>query len=507
MIARKSALILAIETTSGILGYIAIFLVARYMTMPDYALGIVSFSYGLVAIFHIFDNLGFQQAHVKRISEGQDLKTCIGTFMAIKVILTALMSLLLVGSLFVWQYILGRGFESPEHRSAVYVMLVYFILWSLSLVMKTTFQARKQTAKQQIPMLFETLGRVGATVYVIWAGLGPLALAWTYVVGEIVVFASLAYFFRGNAIGKPSWDMFKKYTAFAIPLAIVVASTTITSNVDKVLIQLFWGAEEGGNYFAVFRLSRFIDMSSMAIGFLLFPTISTLYARRDMVKIKELSYKAERYLSMIIFPIVFGMICMAEPVIHIMLSNKFYPAIPILRILPIFVLLDAMERPYQMKLLGMNLPHFARNRVLLMVVVNVGLNFLLIPRDINVLGIDLFGLGAVGAAVATVVAYGVGLIYTRWVVWRVSQMTINWCIAFHGIAATVMGLTVYFLNHLIYPVERWYSLFMYGLLGLFIYLGLLFLMKEFTRKDFSLFMDTLNVKKMLSYIWDELQGK
>ena len=87
MIARKSALILSIEATNGILGYFAIFLVARYMAMPDYALGVVSFAYGLVSIYNMFANLGFQNAHVKRVSEGQDFETCMGTFAAIKVAL------------------------------------------------------------------------------------------------------------------------------------------------------------------------------------------------------------------------------------------------------------------------------------------------------------------------------------------------------------------------------------------------------------------------------------
>ena len=505
MIARKSALILSIETINGVLGYLALFLVARYMSMPDYALGIISFAYGLVSIYHLFASLGFLQAHVKFISEGQDFQTCMGTFVVIKVSLTGLMILLLISSLFIWQHVLGRGFESPEHESAIYVMLVYFILWSLSLIMRETFQAKKETAKQELPMLFETLGRVSATIYVIWRGLGPLALAWTYVVGEILVFVSLAYFFRGNAIGKPSWELFKKYALFAWPLAIVAASTIIMTNIDKVIIQLFWGAAEGGKYFAIYRLSRFLDVATMAIGVLLFPTISTLYAKSDMEKIKRLSYTAERYLSMIIFPIVLSMVFLSKPVIHILLSNEFYPAIPILQILPIFVLFDALERPYQMKLLGMNLPHFARNRILIMVIINVGLNILLIPRDIRLLGVDLFGMGAVGAAIATVIAYAVGLVYTRWVVWQVSKIKVNLRIILHFIAATLMGLIVYSLNEMIYPINRWYGLILYGILGLGIYFCILWLMQEFTRKDLELLMDTLNIKKMFCYIRDEIR--
>jgi len=497
---------MATQVLNGILGYLAIFMVARYMDAPDYALGVVSFAYGLVAIFNVFGNLGFEHAHIKRISEGKDLAACMGTFVAVKMVLTGFMGILLVVCLLVWKYLLGRGFESPEHETAVYVMLLYFSLWSLTQIMRSTFRARRETAKEQIPMFFETLARVTATIYIITVGWGAVALAWTYVAGELAVFFTALLFFKGYSIGRPSWGYFKSYVQFALPLAFVVASTKIMTNIDKVLIQLFWNATEGGNYFAIFRLCRFLDMATLAIGTLLFPTISALHARNDSVGIKKLSLLSERYLSMIMVPIVFLMIFLSRPIIHVMLSNKFYPAVPILQILPLFVLFDAMERPYQVKLIGMNLPHFARNRILLMVAINVGLNLILVPKDIRFLGIDLLGLGGEGAAIATVVAYFVGLVYTRIVVWKVSGITVNFRIGYHFLAALIMGFVVSLLTEY-YLIVRWYELAVFGLMGLGIYLSILLLVKEFTRSDFDLFMDTLNVKKMFIYIKEELSSK
>lgn len=491
------------------MGYAAIFLVARYMDAPDYSLGIVSFAYGFVALFSIFSNLGVDRAHIKRVSEGKNLNQCMGSFASIKIILTVLMTILLVSSILIWKHFVGRGFESPQHETAVYIMLIYFILWSITQIFLITFRAKKEIAKAQIPMFFETLGRVGATVFIVFNGYGAIALAWTYVVGEIFVLLTTLIMFRGYKIKlqKPTREFLNLYISFALPMAIVVASTKVMTNIDKVLIQLFWNATEGGNYFAIYRLSRFIDMATVAIGMLLFPTISALYVKKNINQIKELAYKSERYLSMFIFPIVFFMIFMAEPVIHIMLSNKFYPAIPILQILPLFALLDALERPYQMKLLGMNLPHFTRNRVLLMVAVNVILNIILIPKDIQSLGINLFGLGAMGAAIATVSAYLIGLLYTRIIVWRISNITVNLRILLHLFAASVMGLVITALNEYIYEINRWYELAFFGLLGIGIYLGILYLIREFTKDDFELFIDTLNIKKMFRYIFEEVRSK
>lgn len=497
---------MATQALNGILGYLAIFMVARYMEAPDYALGVVSFSFGLVAIFSVFSNLGFDHAHIKRVSEGKDLATCIGTLMAVKMALTGFMGLLLVVCLLVWKYVLGRGFESPEHEAAVYVMLLYFSIWSITQIMHSTFRARRETAKEQIPLFFQTIGRVLATVYIVSVGWGAVALAWAYVAGELAVFVTTLFFFKGYSISRPTWAYFKSYAQFAIPLAFVVASTKIMTNIDKVLLQLFWNAAEGGNYFAIFRLCRFLDMATLAIGILLFPTISALHAKNDSAGIKRLSLQSERYLSMVMVPIVFLMIFLARPIIHVMLSNQFYPAVSILQILPLFALFDALDRPYQIKLIGMNLPNFARNRILLMVAFNVGLNLILIPRDINILGLDLLGMGGEGAAIATVVAYFVGLVYTRVVAWKVSGITVNFRIGYHFVAALIMGVFISLLGEY-YVIVRWYELAAFGLMGCGVYIGVLFLFKEFSRRDFNLFIDTLNVKKMFAYIKDELGSK
>jgi O-antigen/teichoic acid export membrane protein len=503
MIARKSTLIIVTNIMNGILGYVALFFITRFMDPEAY--GIMAFAYSFVALFTIFGNLGFNAAHVKRVSEGKDLGTCIGTFLATKVGLTGLMTSVVIGAVFFWKIVMGRGFESPTHEIALYIMLGYWILHMLALSFTSTFQARKEIAKAQLPLFFETLVRVAVTIYIALAGFGAIALVFTYIVGDIILFFSSMYFFRGYPVKKPSRNYFKDYSKFAFPLIIVVACSVIMTNIDKVLIQLFWSATDVGYYFAAFRISGFIGMFTMAIGMLLFPTYSALHANKDIKGIRNLTFQSERYLSMIVFPMVFGMIILAEPAVFILLSG-WMPAVPILRILPFFVLFAALEQPYQSQFLGMNRPKLARNRVLIMVFLNVVLNLILIPRDIRILGLDLAGMGAMGAAIATVVSYGAGLAYSRIVAWRLTGIKGNPRIVLHLLAASVMASVLYRLNTMFF-IARWYHLLGFAFLGLGIYLGVLYLLKEFTKEDFDLFMDTLNIKKMFRYIKEEIRGK
>ena len=152
------------------------------------------------------------------------------------------------------------------------------------------------------------------------------------------------------------------------------------------------------------------------------------------------------------------------------------------------------------------MPHIERNRVFIMALTNVVLNLILIPRDIKSLGVKLFGLGTEGAALATVIAYFVGLSYIRIMAWKINGVRGNHRIILHAVAAMFMGLVLWYINRQIY-VARWYHLVSVSMFGIAIYFAILFIMQEFKKEDFDLFMDTSNVKKMLVYIKEEIKGK
>jgi len=113
MIARKSALIIFVQLLTGIIGFVGLKFIALYMDPWEY--GVVGFAYGFVALFSILGDLGFGAVHVKRISEGKDFGKCVGTFVAIKLIIKGIFASVTILSIAIWQFVLGRGFESLLH--------------------------------------------------------------------------------------------------------------------------------------------------------------------------------------------------------------------------------------------------------------------------------------------------------------------------------------------------------------------------------------------------------
>jgi len=319
MIARKSVLIIMTKLIDGGLGYLGLFFIARYMSPSDY--GIISFAMGFVTLFTIFCALGFPSAHIKRVSEGKNLGRCIGTYLSIRAVLLLIATIILFGSLFIWTSVMNRGFETSDHLTAIYIMVGFWIVKELTDSFSATFRARKEIARNQVPFVINSIVRTAAIIYVALSGLGALALAWTYVFGEIAQFIVVLLFFRRYPIKKPTKAYIKNYSVFAFPLMLVATSNVIMHNIDKVMIQLFWNAADVGYYFAAYRLSNFITLFTQAIGMLIFPTYSALHKAGKLLQIKKLTFDSERHLSLIVFPMIFGLIILAEPTAFILLSG------------------------------------------------------------------------------------------------------------------------------------------------------------------------------------------
>jgi Na+-driven multidrug efflux pump len=140
-----------------------------------------------------------------------------------------------------------------------------------------------------------------------------------------------------------------------------------------------------------------------------------------------------------------------------------------------------------------------------MVVLNIILNLILIPRNINSIGLKLFGLGATGAAIATVLSYLAGFIYIRIIAWKKTGIIGCKSVLIHLFASLISGLILIYINNF-FEIVRWYHLLIVASFGLVMYLCILYFFREFKKEDLNFFIDNLNIKKMGNYILKELKN-
>ena len=303
MIARRSALVYLTNAVGAVLGYVGLFLVARFMPNPQEAVGLVAFGLGFVGSFFVLTNLGIPQAHAKRVSEGQPLDRCLGTFALLQGVQVALAVGAVFLAVWIWTGVLGRGFETPLHGRVIYVMLLYFLALNLGGIGTSTFDARLEAARSQASNFSGTVVRVGGMALVALAGLGPLELAWAYALGALASAAAVLLLLRGYPVGRPDLDLTKSYLRFAFPLALPATLGGLSILIDKAVIQLFWGAAEVGYYFVSQRILQLLAVVTSAVAILLLPSVSSLHAREDVEGLRVKAAQAERYLSMVMAPL------------------------------------------------------------------------------------------------------------------------------------------------------------------------------------------------------------
>jgi O-antigen/teichoic acid export membrane protein len=531
MLARKSFLIVISNYLTQIIGMIGLIIIAKFWGgfAPE-ALGIIAFAMSFIAIFGIISKLGYPQAHVKRISEGKDLGSCIGTFITIKIVLTALMVSAIFLYLFIWKNVLNEGFYDATTESVILVFVAYYIFVSLQGITTHTYVATREIVKQQIPIILGRILKVSLILLVALAGvtalgiaspvnwpsfLHPLqkfisdhptgSLAMTYVFDMMIVFFSGLWLLRKYPIKKPSWNLFKSYSSFALPLIISSVIGILSLNIDKIMIGYFWTSTEVGYYFVVQRVFEFIIPLSASVAVVLFPTISSYHSLKNLNKIKTTTYLAERYISMIMFPPIIFIIIFSVPIINILLTEAFLPAAPVLIVLSFYTLILCFNHAYSAIINGLNRPKVVAKIGISICITNIPLNFLFIPRNglLSPFGIN----GPTGAAVATVISILVGFFGYRLAAKKIAHMKIlQTHIPRHIIAGLIMAGVLYLISIYVTTI-RWYALLLFAFLGLGIYLLSLYLMKEFNKQDLMFFLDLLNPKKMMKYMSSELKNK
>ena len=500
MIARKSVLIFMVSFIGYILSFIALIFVARYM--GPIPLGFIGFGMGFVGLFSFLTYLGYDVAHLKRVSEGKDLDKCIGTYLTVKVVLAAVTIAVVVGVTFIWKLIFHGEFESSTHEIVMYILLISIVISNLSNVMLSTFAARKETAKQQIPLLTGRIVQTLSRIFVAVMSFSIFMLAGAYVLGAITTFIFALLLFRGYPIGKPNKEYFKSYSMFAVPMMMGVMGGSILMNMDKVMIQSFLGTEEVGYYFTVQSLIMFTFFIGKGVYMLLLPTISSCSTKSNFREVRQITLLAERYLSMIISPILAFTFLFSRPIIFIFLGESFTPAHLVLSIFSIVMWIRITIVPFFSQIIGVDKPSIIGKTFILIVIINICLNLLLIPEKL--MGIKLIGLGIEGAAIATLFAYLIQMIVYRVAVYKLTRTKPYSRVLFHLLAVVGMCASLYLIKTRI-PIYEWYWLFGLALMGIGIYFGLLFLIREFTKEDFMFFKRTLSLKKMAEYVIGEIR--
>jgi O-antigen/teichoic acid export membrane protein len=503
VLARKSLLLFTVNMAGSVLGFLSTIVIARWMGAA--ALGTVGYLLGLLGLLAVLLDMGSGLAHLKRVSEtDQDPAPLIGTFLILRVALTALFLIAVLG-LPLAKASLGQPlFSSRDEQYAYYMIAAFYVFHGLANVFLYTFEARLETAKETIPDFAGSLLSFIAKVVVAGFGLGVVALSGAYWVEQVTRLFMALLLFSGYHIARPRREHVLSYVRYTMPLTLNTALSLIVANVNPVLIGAFWTAEQVGYYTAVLGFGAVLDRVASTLMVLFFPQASSDAAQGRWDEIHRRFRVIERYMLTVLVPFGIALVFFSREVVIVALGSEFEPAIPILVALALNSILAAVFQPYRAVLCAIEKQGYLVTSGVAGLTALLTVDLLLVPRQ--VFGFSLSGLAGTGAAIALLAMTMSGGIVQVLATRRHVGIGLYRQAAWHLLAGAVMYGVMHICGRLA-PRPFWLMLPLCALSGFGAYIVVLVLARQFGWADVKVFVNVFQPRKMAEYISAELDRR
>lgn len=447
-----------------LLAFVYFTILARHFLPPN-DVGKYLYALSYVALFSVIVDFGMQPALIREIAKDRSrTRETVSNALGIKTVLAlATAAIMLIAS---------RLTENdPTKIALISIAAITIILDSAQLTFYAVLRGYERLNYEAVGVLIGQIITV-AMGTVLLVTRQPLSyLMFSFVAGSLWNAAyswTRARRVSGDgfkiSFSKKIWiELFK----LSVPFAVAAIFVRVYSSVDSVLLNRMAGNTAAAFYGVPYKFVFAFQFIPIALAAALYPA----FAREvhvDKKRTGELFARSERYLMLIVFPLVAGMIVMARPIITAFYREQYLPSVPIMMLLawclvpafldfPVGALLNAARRQNtQTALMGVTM------------VIGVTLNLILIPR--------LGGMGSAAAALA-----GNSVLFVGGLIAIVKLVDIPWkklLASFLRIAIASVAMAA-----VVIMVNRQLSLYYSIAIGMLVYVGALFVTREIGRSD------------------------
>ncbi|KHD08105.1 hypothetical protein PN36_02770 [Candidatus Thiomargarita nelsonii] len=204
---------------------------------------------------------------------------------------------------------------------------------------------------------------------------------------------------------KLSIHLFKDNIRYGFKAYLAAFFAFMVLRVDLLMVQYMLGAEQAGYYSIAATMADMVYMFPVVIGTILFPKLSAL---TDSEKKWQVTRQISSMVGVIMIIITIISVYLAVPFVNILFGKAFTPAVLAFVWLMPGILLLSVNTVFMNYFASIGMPIITVYSPGAAVMLNIGLNFYLIPNQ-----------GIVGAALASVISYGLmlilSIIYLRWI--------------------------------------------------------------------------------------------
>ena len=363
--------------------------VARYLGPEKF--GLLSFAHSFVGLFTIFATLGLDEVVVRELVKDESRRdSLVGTTFWLKLFGAFLVLLVLA-------FAINFTSNDVDTHILVFIIASATIFQSFNIV-DFYFQSKilgKFVAYANFISLFiSTIVKIA----LILSHASLLAFAWVVLFDSFVLACGFIYFFLKHSTFRIRYLIFHKSTAIDLlkdswPLIFSGGVLMIQARIDQVMIKEMLGSLEVGYYSVAMRLIEAVAFIPMLLKSSLYPSIqSAKNQSKALYQDRLLNFYRLNFLLFLVLAI--PIFIFAEPIIVLLFGIEYQPAGVLLALLSIRLFFANMGVARGTYIVTENLMKFSMLTMILGTIVNIYLNYILIPYY-----------GARGAIVATIVSF------------------------------------------------------------------------------------------------------
>jgi len=363
--------------------------VARYLG-PD-KFGLLSFAHSFVGLFTIFATLGLDEVVVRELVKDESRRdSLVGTTFWLKLFGAFLVLLVLA-------FAINFTSNDIDTHILVFIIASATIFQSFNIVdfyFQSKILSKFVAYANFISLFISTIVKIA----LILSHASLLAFAWVVLFDSFVLACGFIYFFLKHSTFRIKYLIFYKSTAIDLlkdswPLIFSGGVLMIQARIDQVMIKEMLGSLEVGYYSVAMRLIEAVAFIPMLLKSSLYPSIqSAKIQSKALYQDRLLNFYRLNFLFFLVLAI--PIFIFAEPIIVLLFGIEYQPAGVLLALLSIRLFFANMGVARGTYIVTENLMKFSMFTMILGTIVNIYLNYVLIPNY-----------GARGAIVATIVSF------------------------------------------------------------------------------------------------------
>ena len=309
--------------TAQLISFLVSIILARLLTPNHY--GIISIVMIFITLCNAFVSGGFGNALVqKKDADRMDFNTML--------ICSIVLSCILYVILFVCAPMIATFYDIPLLKNVIRVLGVRIPLSGINSIQQAKIQKELKFKKFFWATFIGTIISAIVGITMAYWGFGVWALVSQYLTNTSIDTLVLFLIDRWDIRFEFSFARARKLLKYGWKVLVTTVVFTVEGDIRSLIIGKVFGSEDLAYYDQGNKFPNLIVTNvNSSIGKVLFPTMS-IY-QDDLKRLKDISRRAISVSACIIMPLLVGLISVADNFVVVLLTEKWLPCVPYLRLL------------------------------------------------------------------------------------------------------------------------------------------------------------------------------